>query len=168
MIRLTGIVMLASAGVLLGRGRAKQLWEKAELFDDMVRATELLRCETEARRPLLRSAQGLGTCFDGRCGSFFRNLCLGLEQLSEVGLEGIWADCAEDCFGDLLSRQELAHFNSLGAVLATGEGLERGFRRCADELTRLGDEAEAIARRDGKMWTSLGLAAGLMLAIVLI
>lgn len=160
--------MLAATGVILGSGRASGLWARAALLRNLTAAIELLRCETLSRNPLSRIASKLAVTLDGKCGEFFALLNKGLSDLPEKGLALLWQECAEKCFGTALTKTELSEFNNLAAVIATGEEPERGFLRCLAELSRHAEEAERIALRDGRMWTSLGLGLGLMLAIVIV
>lgn len=160
--------MLACGGLLLGRTRAKDLWDKAALLRELARISELLRAEVDARQPLQRVCVAFGESLEGAGGDFFRKLGQALPQLGEKGIGGIWRECATECFASSLTARELRPFCSLGDTLSSGEGLERSLGLCANELTQLAQKAEETAGRDGKMWTTLGLASGVALGIVLV
>ena len=168
LIKLTGMLLLISAGLLLGRGHAASLWDKARACREMEEAALLLASQMGSRQPLGRICLSLGSSTAGRAGEFFRVLGLGLDGLGESGLRQLWSESAHSVFGGALSRNELARFENLGAVISLGQAVDEGAGHCAEQLRRMAEKAEERANRDGRMYTGLGAALGAALSIMLV
>ncbi len=168
MTKLLGALIISFFGFFSGYSMTKNLREKSKILREMIRATELLRCEILARNSFERTALKLSKLLTGRSSDFFTSMYLNTKNLSELGFFNLWNKSVLDNFSEFLSKDELLDFCALGAVISTGEDPERGFLKCTESLERLAIESENRALRDGKMYMGVGLSMGLMLSIVLI
>ena len=167
MIRFGGMMLLVACGTLLGQQKARRLWDKADALGELAAAAQLLGSELEARRSLIAVCARLGRSLEGMSGAFFRRLGAELDRPGERELEQLWCESLRAAFGPVLSEREMRPFRSLWAVLHTGEAVGPGVCRCTGELERMERQAQDRARQDGRMWTGLGAAAGMALAIIL-
>lgn len=166
MTRLFGMLLIMAAGLVIGKGRAEQLWGKARAFGEAADIISMLAAELEARRPLRGSCLELSR-LEGKTGEFFRVLALYLESLGEKGIGHLWAEAARCVFGGVLSRNELSGFENFGAVISSGQAVEQRAGHRSAELRRLKEKAEERASLDGRMYTGLGVALGAAVSIML-
>ena len=159
--------MLISVGVLLGRGRAQRLFERAELLRRLGTAVLVMSGEAEARHSLSHICARLGA-ERSASGEFFRELGASLHELGESGLDELWERCARDTLAPPLTERDLSPLLRLGRALAAGECAGRSFELCSRELERLAVSAGECAERDGRVWTAMGFALGCAAAIVLV
>ena len=164
MIKLIGSALTILAGFVMGAGGAKKLWKREELLRHLASSVSLMKAQLEARQPMVHICAQLEN-ERGQAGMFFRELGDCLHDLGETGLGQAWASCAEKVFG---ADRELSSFASLGMALGSGQAPTDSLCSCIHQLNRAADRAADRARRDGNMFTALGISLSAALVIVLV
>lgn len=170
MVRIVGAGMLLGASAALGFGAAGALKARVRELELLVLSLELMERELSARllplsELMSRAAQGVS----GNVKSFYLLCEQGLERQRERSFSQIWQEAAEaaqlriaeedrqllDSLGGVLGRYDCA--SQCGALAETRERL-------------MGVLQEARTQRDelGRVYRTLGVAAGALLSIILL
>jgi stage III sporulation protein AB len=172
MIRLLGAVLLVTACGSMGLSRSFELRRRVENLTALVSALELMRSEIgQLLTPLPELAERLSEEAPERARPLFTALLAGLPQLGELPFSRLWGD-AVNLAGDrlLLRRDERDALRTLGLSLG-GSGAqeqEGAIHNCTARLSLYLASARAEAEGRCRLYTALGLSAGLLLAIVLL
>lgn len=169
MLRWVGAALVFAGCGALGILLAGRLSGKVKALRAMAAALEQMEREMGFRLAsmpeLLESAaKTVGPPADG----FFQRCLDGLEQLGEKSLAEIWEETL-DWAGDL-GDPALAALRGLGVVLGQydGESQRESLAGTRRELERCLQEARAEQARLGRVYTTLGITAGAVLAILLL
>lgn len=166
-MKIYGAFILTALGLYIGQLQSANLWRRHRALIELKSAIELLYCEIEARNKLVDSLCKVGSLHTGVVREFFLSLATLLKKEPQLGIVSAWDDCA--CVLEtLMSPSELGAFSSLATILYSGEEPRLGFLHCIESLDKICDRAEDSARRDGKMYTGLGVSIGIMLAVILV
>ena len=169
-LRLLGAALVALSGWALGRERRARLYAAADALSAVCTALGLLRSEiTERRAPLPEIARRL--CKEGPlpCRGWFAALSEGLDAPGEARFSALWERALRA--GRLpLGAEETAALCRLGLSLGRYDAPEQAeaIDGCLAVLTRAQRRASDAAREKGKLCTGLGLAGGLLIAVLLL
>ncbi len=161
------LAALAAAGcALIGRACAMRCTRRADLLSALPQALLLLRIQMLDRATPTRKALGRSAC------ALFRELAAHMEDKDAAQA---WREVRlqETCRGgrlDCLQREDLAvledFFGGLG--LSGRSEQEALFDAAIRAMTALGDEARKGGAEKNRLYTTLGLLVGLILAILLL
>lgn len=171
MLKNAGILLILIAGVGMGYSRSRELTlreRNLRLFLQMVICLKgEIRCGNlslpEAFREIARKLPGI-------YGEFLEEICLSLREASGRPLGEIYRQCAEQKFKDLdFSRGERELFCSLGGRLGylDREMQLRQLDLCEEEILRYLDVLRKEMPEKKKIYQSLGVLGGVLLAVLL-
>ena len=94
---------------------------------------------------------------------------LGVEQRRELPFSRIWHEAAESAAFHL-SEQELSQLDHLGNVLGRYDAASQcaALRETRERLNRLLEDAQAQTKSAGRIYKTMGVASGALLAVVLL
>ncbi|MEG1632701.1 MAG: stage III sporulation protein AB [Oscillospiraceae bacterium] len=168
MIKAVGAFMIVSAFFLWGRSRAEELKAHARLLSALLSSLELIRSEVTARlTPIPEIAERLAASGPGETREFFGRLGAELTALGEREFSEIWSSCAAEL---KLREDELSALADAGRSLGRYGVREQdaALSRCMEILGAAAADARAEAAGGGRLWTGLGITAGLILAVALL
>lgn len=165
MIRLLGCLLVLISGVLLGYRRAEEY--KARFHVIAALADTLCSLKTDVCVYLLPFTEALDRAARGSAETafFYRNVIEGLnrgEPLSDV-----WESSAEQI--SLLSTEDRSTLAALSRQLGQSDAASQAdaFERCIDTLRRSAADHRTASGTGVRLSLGMGLACGLLLAIVL-
>ena len=166
-----GIVMVVLAPSLMGFSRTLKLRSRAGFLADFIPVLGIMRAEICTRlTPLPELMEQLSTSAPSSCREFFAGLYKGIERLSEICFSQVWTDGVKSLRKTVLADEELEIINSLGASLGRYDSQEQkaSIDAVIARLSVLAEEARAQCIVQGKLWTGLGAAMGIILAIAIV
>jgi stage III sporulation protein AB len=170
-MKIIGALFLVAACTLFGVGQARKLYFRQSCLEGVLDSLRFMEAELKnGAVPIPDIFDILQKLRDTRLKSFFSGLNEKMNSFGEESLADIWGDAALHDQSISLSdrqRQELGRVgNYLGRYSENeqSEAIDACILHLETELTRT-----AVKAREGaKLYTGLGLTAGLMLAAVLI
>ena len=170
MIRMLGAVCLAAGPVWLGMSAAAELAHRERALGALCAGLELMERELSFRlTPMPELLERLSRQADPPADGLFAGCREGLSSLGERSLAELWkAGVRQPAL--LLEAEELALLDGLGQVLGSydGEGQLAALAQTCAALERALAEARSERKRMGRVYQTLGLAAGAFLAILLV
>ena len=169
-LRLLGAALVALAGLALGRGFRARLYAAADTLAGVCTALGLLRGEiTERCAPLPEIAARLGQEGPEACRVWFCALADVLEAEPEARFSALWRRTLEQS-GPPLAPEDRETLCRLGLCLGRYDAPEQAAEidRCLASLTLAQRRAADLAREKGRLCTGLGLAGGLLIAVLLL
>jgi len=166
-----GIVMVILAPSLMGFSRALKLRARARFLADFISVLEIMRAEICTRlTPLPELIGMLSKSAPNSCREFFTRLYRGMERLSEECFSRTWTDEVKILRKTVLTDEEFEIVNSLGAILGRYDSQEQkaSIDAAIARLSVLADEARIQSGVQGKLWTGLGVAMGIIITIVIV
>lgn len=170
-MKLIGALFLVAACTLFGLGQARKLFFRQSCLESVLDSLRFMEAE------LKNGAVPIPDIFDilrklpnSRLRSFFNELNGKMESFGQESLAEIWSDSALNNQSISLSDRQRQELGRLGIFLGRysekeqSEAIEACIMHLEDELKR----STVKAREGAKLYTGLGLTAGLMLAAVLI
>ena len=167
-MKLVGALFVVVAATLLGVSKASALGKREKTLAAVIAALGYVRCELQsAATPLPELLGNLRSRSQVELANFY-------DELSAFGgsgesFEDAWTK-AVGCAALCLSEGQKRELSRLGQYLGRFPGGAQceAIDACLSHLKPEHEAARAAARQGKKLWTGLGLAAGLMLAAVLI
>lgn len=169
-LRVLGAALVALAGLALGRRCRERLYTAADALAGVCTALGLLRGEiTERFAPLPEIAARLGQEGPEVCRAWFAALAAALDAEPEARFSALWRRTLERS-GPPLAPEARASLCRLGLCLGRYDAPEQAAEidRCLASLTLAQRRAADTAREKGRLCTGLGLAGGLLLAVLLL
>lgn len=169
-LRLLGAALVAASGCALGLRCRARLQTEAEALSGVCTALALLRAElTQRCTPLPELAARLGEEGPESCRAWFSALARALETEPETRFSALWRRTLEQA-GPPLTAEVRAELCRLGLCLGRYDAPEQAAEidRCLAFLQPVRSRLSDAAREKGKLCTGLGLAGGLLLAVVLL
>ena len=170
MLKLLGVLLLAGGTAAAGFCAAGQLTKRARALQALLGALELMERELSFRlTPMPELLERLSRQADPPADGLFAGCREGLSSLGERALAELWkAGVRQPAL--LLEAEELALLDGLGQVLGSydGEGQLAALAQTCAALERALAEARSERKRMGRVYQTLGLAAGAFLAILLV
>ena len=168
--RLLGALLVAAAGTALGLQAAGRLRQRTAVLSAVVGVLTLLRGEIGDRRsPMPEIAARLAREAPECCRGWFVRLEAGLSRLNGESFAAVWRRTLEEA--ELpLDGEERESLARLGLSLGRYDAPEQSaaIDRCLREMEAFRARAGETARTQGRLYTGLGLAGGLMLAVILL
>ena len=171
------MIKIAAAAVIIfgcsacGFLKARQYQDRVLLLSDFIRTVAVLGVEMEYRREalpdLFRRLEKNGSC----AGSFFGEVRARYENEAGLSLSECWEGALNHVYGSCpMSDADLSVFREFGEQLGKCgiAGQEQMIRVTIVRLEELLAEARAEKDVKGKMYFSLGVAAGITIVILLI
>ena len=169
-LRILGAALVALGGYALGALLRGRLYAAADRLSALCTALLLLRGEiTERRTPLPELAARLRDEGPEPCRAWFRALAQSLEAPTGERFSSLWRRTLTES-GPPLGEQERETLCRLGLSLGRYDAPEQALAidRCLTALSLAQRRAEDAAREKGRLCTGLGLALGLLLAVLLL
>ncbi len=170
-MKIIGALFLVAACTLFGVGQARKLYFRQSCLEGVLDSLRFMEAELKnGAVPIPDIFEVLQKLPDTKLKSFFAELNGKMNSFGEESLANIWSDAALNDQSISLSdrqRQELCRVgNYLGRYSENeqSEAIDACILHLEDELKR----TSVKAREGAKLYTGLGLTAGLMLAAVLI
>lgn len=170
-MKIIGAILLVAAGTLFGLGQAKGLYFRQRCLEGVLDSLRFMEAELKnGAVPIPDIFEALQNLPNTKLKSFYTALNGKMADFGEESLSDIWSESALNDQSISLSerqRQELCRVgNYLGRYSENeqSEAINACILHLEEELKRT-----VIKARDGaKLYTGLGVTAGLMLAAVLI
>lgn len=170
MIRLIGSVLLAGGSAALGFGAVRRLDGRVRDLRGLEAGVEILQRELGWRLAplpdaLVRTAEGTA----GRAAQFFQSCAQEALYLNGRSFQQIWRETAESS-KMRLEREDMELLEQLGAVLGRydGDSQRQALEAAGARLAQRRAGAVEQRGRLGKVYSVLGISAGLLLVILLI
>lgn len=169
MLKWIGMLLLVLGGVMTGTAAAARLKRRTQVLSAMLAALELLRGEIcVLLTPLPDAMTRLAAMEQSAVQPLFQSVEALLPALGEQSFSELWEQGVLES-GLAFSAEDRQCLLQLGENLGRfdAETQSIAIARCMDELEHSFSAAKIKAAGDGRLYRGLGLAAGLMLAIIL-
>lgn len=170
MLRAAGALLLAGGAGMLGFAAAGELGRRVNTLSALVGALEWMARELAFRlTPMPELLEGLAGKASPPVDLLFAYCREGLKNLGVVPLAQLWREGLRlPALG--LGQRELAVLDGLGDILGCydGEGQLAALEQARGELERTLEEAREERRRLGRVYQTVGAAAGAVLVILLL
>lgn len=177
-IKITLCILFILGGTWLGFRSAARLTKRKNAISDIIAGLYLFENEIYYTRERLESiAARLGRISAGAAAEFFSVFAGLLEERSELGAEFLWNEAADICFppastltASTLNKKDTEALRALGVKLGTTdvEGQRDNIGRTIKELSLRLADAEEMERQKGKMYRTVGAAAGILCAVLIV
>lgn len=170
MLKLAGAVLLTAGAAALGFSAAAQLERRVRTLRTILSALELMERELAYRlTPMPELFSILAERLAPPVGSFFKACRERLSQLGEKRLEELWEESLSEFPMDL-GAEELQVLRELGGILGQydGEGQREALALAQGQMKECLNHAAEERTRMGRVYGTLGLAAGAFLVILLL
>jgi len=170
-MRIIGALLLAVACTLFGLGQARRLYFHKSCLEGFLDALRYMDAELKnSSEPVPDIFGELKSRGDWKLCEFFRKLCLRMENFGEESLADIWSGCVMEEESVRLTPSERRELCRVGAYLGkfSEDDQSEAIQACVSHLNDALRELSEGAREKAKLYTGLGITAGLMLATVLI
>lgn len=171
MITIMGAILLISASSMLGIRKAGELSARANALAAVVSGLELLRGEMcTLQSPMPQVTERLSESAPGEMKHFFRRLNHSLAQLGDHSFYELWSSAVGQSPELMLRREETDCLTRLGLSLGRYvlREQEAVINQCIAQFSDFYELAREEARVQGRLYTGLGVAAGLMVSVVLL
>lgn len=171
MAKLFGALLIILSCTLIGFKKSASLRNRARSLADIINALEVMRSEICTRlTPMPELIERLSREAPREAGRFFSLINGNLGALGRKSFSEIWTCSARNSVSLGLKAEETEAVVALGTYLGRFEAKEQetAINRCISRMEGFLDEARRESRVNGKLYSGLGLAAGLMLTIILI
>ncbi|HHU22981.1 MAG TPA: stage III sporulation protein AB [Clostridiales bacterium] len=171
MTKFIGALLLIAAGAGMGVAKTRQLHFRVRSLSSILGSLEIMRGEICTRlTPLPELFLQLAAEAPGPADEFFSALKTGLTGLGERSLGEIWYQALEDTPSLVLKPEEERALYLFGMSLGRFDVAEQkqAIDRCMESMGRFLETARGEAQARGRLYTGLGLALGMMLAVVLL
>ena len=168
MYKIVGAVMVITACALWGSLKGGELRAHDALLRALISALETVRAEITGRlTPMPEIAEKLARTGPGETRRFFALLERRLGELGEREFSELWSECVDSLY---LPGDEARMLGELGRSLGRYGPAEQNAALvlCMDALSAAEREARSAAVSGSRMWTGVSLAAGLLLAVMLV
>ena len=170
MIRLVGAVLLTAGSALLGLCAVGRLDSRVQELRQLILGLETMAREMDYRlAPLPELLERAAAETEDRVSRFFTLCAQGASHLNGRAFHTVWCQAAEAA-QMRLEQPDMALLEQLGCVLGRydGESQRRALAAAAARLEQRHSEAVERRRRQGRVYSVLGLTAGAFLMILLI
>lgn len=171
MVKILGAVMVIAACTLLGLSKSAALRARVRNLNAIVAALELMRGEVCVKKASLPEiAEALAETGPKETREFFARLGRSMKRLGEKTFSEIWMETVESSVELGLQEEEVTTLDLLGLSLGRYDVTEQGgaITGCAERMRGYAVKAAEESSREGRLWTGLGAAGGLIIAILLI
>ncbi|MFO8059155.1 MAG: stage III sporulation protein AB [Bacillota bacterium] len=171
MLKLFGLGLIMMAGMVTGQLCFMQLESRYRDLESVRSGLRALISEIEyTRKPLPDAWRELAEMHGGAVARIFGRAAelFGSEGAYTAG--AAWVESLRQCSGELsLTAEDLRILASLGPCLGTSGGADqiRHLQAADERLSDQMNEAREDSRRRGKLFRSLGLLGGILVAVVL-
>ena len=170
MIRMVGAVLLTTGSTLLGLCAVRHMDRRVEDLRQLIMGLETITRELDYRlAPLPELLERAAEETGGRVARFFRLSAQGASHLNGRSFHTVWRQAAEAA-QMRLEQSDMALLEQLGGVLGRydGESQHRALAAAVSRLEEQHTQAAEQCRRQGRVYSVLGLTAGAFLMILLI
>lgn len=170
MLKLIGAAMLLTASAALGFGAAGTLNAQVCELEDLILSLKMMEWELSDRAtPLPELLRRSSACMSGIVKDFYLLCISGVEQRRELPFSQIWHEAAESVSFHL-GKQELSQLDHLGSVLGRYDAASQcaALRETRERLSRFLEDAQAQVKSAGRVYKTMGVASGALLAVVLL
>ena len=171
MIKMLGAILVVASCTAMGLGVASQMRHRVRVLSSMILALQMMRGEISLRlTPLPELVGRLSEEAPIEVQGFFKELGGRLDRLGDERFSEIWVKALEKNEELGLGDGELAAMKHLGSTLGrfNREEQEAALNRCISELEDCRSAARNEVDTQGKLFTGLGVAGGITLAIMLV
>jgi len=171
MTKLIGALLLVAAGAGMGLAKARELRFRVQSLVAILSSLEIMRGEICTRlTPLPEIFALLAAEAPEPASEFFCALKEGMSELGERSLGEIWSRALKDTPSLALKPEEERALHLFGMSLGRFDVSEQkqAIDRCMESMGRFLQKAREEVHTQGRLYTGLGLAFGMMLAVVLL
>lgn len=168
-MRFFALLLVVAVPSAAGFGKTLRLRRRVQALTALTAALEIMRSEIYTRfTPLMELVGTLSADAPEPARGFFRNLDSALPELGELGFAEIWQGAVEA--ESALSADDKTFLSPLGLQLGRYEAGEQAaaIDHVLARLERNLSEAKEQLNSKGTVFTGLGIASGLLLAVILI
>lgn len=170
--RALGASLLVLGGVMYGTGLARSMYARVRELGDLVNSLHLLETEIAfTHTPLPEACEHVAQATRGAVRRLFRMLCQEFASHRQLHVTELWRkavrDWAQHCH---LHPDELYVLSALGAILGRSAADEqaRSLRYTYERLDGIRQQLERDLEKQSRMRVYLGVAGGVVLAILLV
>lgn len=170
MLRMMGAVLLVGGTGAFGLGQALRLHRRAETLRRLSCAVADMRREIALRQtPMPELLSRMEKTQPPPVQALFSRTGYLLGELGSRSFALIWRQAAEETLRGVLRREELFTVEEIGSWLGRYDAQQQSaaLDRVQSQLDEFAIAAASAAKKDGKVKTALGLAAGACSAILL-
>lgn len=171
MIKLIGALMILAAGAMIGFGQARRLRERPVELRRFIMMLQQLETEIEyGFTPLPEALYKLGRQHRAQLSGMMADIAAQLKSEAGVTVDEAWRRSVGRYWPSLAMNQEDREIIvQLGAVLGTSDREDqlKHLRLAVSLLAAREAEAAEERRKYEKMWKSLGLLGGALIAVIL-
>ena len=170
MIQMMGACFLILAGGMFARRKTSDIKEHLAMLSALISAFRIMICEIQTNlTPMGEIIQMLASSNEKYSGMFFAEVSKQLELQGVPYFTRCWKTAVTFCCSALTSTEQEALL-TLGNVLGRYDAAEEcvSIERCIMELNTGYEALRHRYQTDARLYTGLGLAAGCILAIVLL
>ncbi len=165
--------MMVLAGVFAGIYKSTQLNKRHQQLGSLIEGLSFMENEIFYTRDRLdRVSERVAEMSQGMASEFFRNFSIKLMDNQEKNTEELWTNSIADCFGrsSSLSAKDMDALTALGSRLGKTDviGQCENLRRTIKELSIRRAEAKLDIEKKGKLYKTMGTAAGVACAMLVI
>ncbi|MGI5935463.1 MAG: stage III sporulation protein AB [Oscillospiraceae bacterium] len=171
MTKLIGAMLLVMAGAGMGLVKAGHLHFRVQSLSSILSSLEIMRGEICTRlTPLPEIFSLLAAEAPSPADKFFSAMKTGMSGLGQRSLGEIWGQALKDTPALALKPEEERALHLLGMSLGRFDVSEQkqAIDRCMESMGRFLEKAREDAQTQGRLYTGLGLAFGMMLAVILL
>ena len=171
MLKMIGAAMIFCGCAACGVSAVERQRRRVEVQDSLCTALTVMRLEIcDRMAPMPEVFDRLHRELPQPAAALFDNLSRGMNELGQKTLAEIWREALDKTDGLLLTPQEELILCELGLSLGKYrvEAQSAAIVCTLKKLERCADEAREVQRRDGRLHTALGVAAGVFAVILLI
>ena len=170
MLKMVGAVLLLAGGIGLGLSAVRRLERRVTALRSLIQALELMEQELDFRLPPMRELIFETAQRTAEPASKFLRACAeSMEELEGKPLSGLWQQAAREELS-ALKPCDLETLFSVGAILGRydAESQRSVISAARERLSGFLAEALDERHRQGRVYGTLGAAAGAFLVILLL
>ncbi len=165
--------ILIVIGVIAGTWKSQQLTRRYELLGKIIDGLSFMENEiyyTRARLDMI--ARRVADMSEGDAAEFFGSFCEMMGNMEERGAEELWYMAADEsfCWPTPLTDKDIEAVSVLGGRLGKTDvaGQCENIKRTCKELAIRRAEAKADIEKKGRLYKTIGAAAGAACAMLVI
>ena len=170
-MKIVGAILIITACTLVGIGQARKLYFRQSCLESVLDSLRFMDAELKnGAVPIPEIFRGLNSIPNSKLNSLYSELNQKMTGLGDESLAEIWESSIQNNRDISLSQRQRQELCRVGTYLGRYSENEQSdaITTCIAHLENELNRTSEKAREGGKLYTSLGLTFGLMLATVLL